>query len=304
MSGMAMSWAATHLVARCPSGNHVAVLLMVAHHTDKHGRGCWAAQQTIATETQLSLSTVKRCLKDLAHLGLLRTGDWRVVAHLRADRRPDVWDIPMNSKPLTTGQDDLSQPLNDRSNDLSTTGQTISPRGVSVTYKPVKTEPVKTEPENQSDPASPPPPDWTAAASGVGEEVQEEGEGFDSQPADENTARAVAFVDRLPFDRNPTTAERADLVYLVGLWFKAGWSHDALMAKCEAGLDTAHDRIGAWIKFRLAADKVCKPPANPAGGHQTYKDPPRSEYYNPKTRPPSHQGFQNPTDPDAYNGSF
>lgn len=129
--------------------------------------------------------------------------------------------------------------------------------------------------------------------------MQEEGEEFLPQHDDENTTQAAAFVDALPFDRNPTTAERADLTYLAGLWFKAGWSHDALMAKCEAGLEDLRDRTRAWIKFRLAADKVCKPP--PSAAHQTYKDPTRPVYYDPKK---SHQAHRNPTDPDAYEGSF
>lgn len=38
------------------------------------------------------------------------------------------------------------------------------------------------------------------------------------------------------------------------------------------------------------------------GDHQTYRDPDNSVYYDPKAKP--YVGFQNPTDPDAYEGTF
>lgn len=156
-------------------------------------------------------------------------------------------------------------------------------------------------------------PDWLAPGS-EGAGVQGEGEGWEAEndteaasPVVDSVAddplmhQAVLFVDKLPFDQRPTSNERGQLVYLVSLWFAEGWSHEALMAKCESNLGEVHDRIKAWIKHRLAKHRVTKPPKPSESGHQTYQDPAASAYRPPK---PEHVGWQNPTDPNAYEGTF
>lgn len=156
-------------------------------------------------------------------------------------------------------------------------------------------------------------PDWLAPES-VGVVVQEGGEGGRSDPDlsapagkvvdfvadDEMMDQARLFVDKLPHDRRASALERAQLAHYASLWFAEGWTHDALMAKCEAGLEKMDDRISVW-RFRLQKRHVIKQPSNPGRGHKTWQNPAASAYGPPKRE---HVGWQNPTDPDAYEGTF
>lgn len=149
---------------KCSTAQHVAVLVVMVDHMSVSGRGCYASQETIAKESKTSVRTVRRCIGDFEAMGVFRRGDWRLVQHLRADRRPDVWDLAMDTNDFTTGRPDLSstpddpttgqpdrsQPLNDRSINTLTTGQSTPLRPVSVADKPVRTEPEREEPKNLS----------------------------------------------------------------------------------------------------------------------------------------------------------
>ena len=160
-------------------------------------------------------------------------------------------------------------------------------------------------------PAATGPPEWFPASE-EGVVVQEEGEGGENVPTrhapagkvvdfvadDETMKQARIFVDKLPHDRQPSPLERAMLANDVARWLVEGWTHNALAAKCEAGLDKMDDRISVW-RFRLQSKHVVKPP-KAAAGHETYRDPSASAYRPPK----QHIGWQNPTDPDAYEGTF
>lgn len=71
------------------------VLVGLANHADKHGRGAYPSQQTLADYARKSIRQVRRDLGDLKEAGLIREGDARIVAHLPADERPLVWDLAM-----------------------------------------------------------------------------------------------------------------------------------------------------------------------------------------------------------------
>lgn len=179
--------------------------------------------------------------------------------------------------------------------------------------------PTPPNPSNKISPQEPPPPapgavhpDWLAEAE-EGAGVQGEGEGWETQPNTEAASpvvdsvaddplmhQAVLFVDKLPFDQRPTSSERTKLVDLAALWLAAGWTHEALMAKCESNLGNVRSRIDVWTNHRLPAHRVTKPPSPTANGHRAYSDPNASAYRPPK----EHIGWQNPTDPDAYEGTF
>lgn len=73
------------------------------------------------------------------------------------------------------------------------------------------------------------------------------------------------------------------------------------MAKCESNLGDVRNRISVWIDHRLPERRVTKPPKLSESGHKTYQDPAASAYGPPKRE---HVGWQNPTDPDAYEGTF
>ena len=69
------------------------VLLGLANHADATGGNAWASAQTLADYADCSRRSVIRKLKELEAVGLIVRGDQRLVAHLRGDRRPIVWDI-------------------------------------------------------------------------------------------------------------------------------------------------------------------------------------------------------------------
>lgn len=71
------------------------VLMGLANHADKYGRGAYPSQQTLADYARKSVRQVRRDLEDLKAAGLIREGDARLVAHLAADARPLVWDLAL-----------------------------------------------------------------------------------------------------------------------------------------------------------------------------------------------------------------
>lgn len=192
--------------------------------------------------------------------------------------------------------------------------------------------PTPLNPSVKNTPLKPPPPaaapSEPLAAESEGVVVQEEGEGGKNVPtrdapagkvvdfvADETMNQARLFVDKLPFLNPPGRGRKQRLQTLVAQNLAAGWSEADLMAICHEDLDTADNRVNCWL-YRLkpsvlgaapeaeqhdpqSKPKVPKPRRSP-DGHQTWADPDASAYRPPK----QHIGWQNPTDPDAYDGTF
>lgn len=76
----------------------VGTLLGVANHCDRHGRGGYPGQATLAFYTRKTDRAVRKDLTQLLHIGLLRLGDQRLVQHIAADERPVVYDCAMERK--------------------------------------------------------------------------------------------------------------------------------------------------------------------------------------------------------------
>lgn len=93
MSSTAVSWALYNAPKIDPTAR--LVLVYLAEHADKDGRGTWPAASTIAADLDISLPTVRRHLKALEAAKLIVRGDQRIVSHISADRRPVVWDLDM-----------------------------------------------------------------------------------------------------------------------------------------------------------------------------------------------------------------
>lgn len=72
------------------------VLIGYANHAHKDGTCTWASVKTIAEYANCSNRTVQRHVKILLDEGYIREGDQRHVDHLRADKRPIVYDIAMS----------------------------------------------------------------------------------------------------------------------------------------------------------------------------------------------------------------
>ena len=73
----------------------VSTLLAVARYADTDGRGAYPSAATVAVMTRKSESQARRDIAALARLGLLTPGDRRLVKDIRADKRPNVYDLPM-----------------------------------------------------------------------------------------------------------------------------------------------------------------------------------------------------------------
>lgn len=76
------------------------ILLVLADNADDEGRGAWPGQRTIAETVPCDRATVQRHMRALEESGLIVRGDQAAVAHLRADRRPVVWDLPLPGRTL------------------------------------------------------------------------------------------------------------------------------------------------------------------------------------------------------------
>jgi hypothetical protein len=76
------------------AGDQLPVLLVVASFTNAEGRGAYPARSLVAQLARRSLRQVVYDLADLVKQGELVVGDWRLVMHIRADRRPHVYDLP------------------------------------------------------------------------------------------------------------------------------------------------------------------------------------------------------------------
>lgn len=73
----------------------LSTLIVFAAHAGTDGRGAHPSAATVAMLTRKGERRAKRDIAELVELGLLAPGDARIVAHIRADRRPAVYDLPM-----------------------------------------------------------------------------------------------------------------------------------------------------------------------------------------------------------------
>lgn len=74
---------------------HLLATLIVVAHTDQDGQGSYLSANSIAELTRKTESQAKRNLKELEKLKLIRRGNQRLVAHIRPDRRPVVYNLAM-----------------------------------------------------------------------------------------------------------------------------------------------------------------------------------------------------------------
>lgn len=93
MSMQAMVWA----LEQAPDvpAQALGVLMGLANHADEQGRGAYAGQELLAEYARKSDRQARTDLGRLEDAGLIRRGDQSLVAHLRADKRPVVWDLAM-----------------------------------------------------------------------------------------------------------------------------------------------------------------------------------------------------------------
>lgn len=120
MSLEAIQWALFDAPTKNPAEQ--VILTVMADRSGQDGRGfegCWASQAWIAESVGLSISTVKRHLRNMESRGLIYRGDQSLTAHLRPDRRPVVWNL---NPSLRRPKEPPAEPENGGSNQPNSTG--------------------------------------------------------------------------------------------------------------------------------------------------------------------------------------
>lgn len=133
----------------------LGVLLVLADHADDDGRNAWPGHAKLAQGARISLSTVKRRLRQLELDGYITRGDQALTAHLRADRRPIVWDLAMPEATTARGVSVTRRDAPRGFIQASTGGHPGLHGGSAVTYKPSLNHP---DPIARERPTPTPPP--------------------------------------------------------------------------------------------------------------------------------------------------
>lgn len=74
------------------------VLLAYADYAHRNGRNSCPSKPTVAEYAECDKRTVQRHTDALLAAGFIRRGDQSIVEHIRADRRPVVYDIAMDDQ--------------------------------------------------------------------------------------------------------------------------------------------------------------------------------------------------------------
>ena len=116
MSLRMMLWALEEASVDDPT--ELLVLIALAERADENGRDAFPSREWLAERARVSVRTVTRRLNSLEGRGVISRGDQEKVAHIRADQRPIVWDIPRGDN-LSRGVTPGSTTCHLGSNDVS-----------------------------------------------------------------------------------------------------------------------------------------------------------------------------------------
>lgn len=89
----AAEWAASLPLRECPKPSTRSVLVLLGIRSTDPGYAAYPSIATLAELLDVDRRTIQRALADLTAQGLIRPGDPHAVRHLRADRRPGVYDV-------------------------------------------------------------------------------------------------------------------------------------------------------------------------------------------------------------------
>ncbi|MEU2757318.1 hypothetical protein [Streptomyces albidoflavus] len=93
MSTQGQAWVDKVGILSCKNAGELLVLIRVSNHVGGDMRGCFAKAATLAKESLMGESTVLKHLRSLRAAGVLLPGDEKLVDHIRADKRPPVYDL-------------------------------------------------------------------------------------------------------------------------------------------------------------------------------------------------------------------
>ena len=109
-----MAWALDARQSGPLSAEARLVLVALADHASREGRGAYLSAHTIAAQLDIDVRSVRRSFRTLRDRSLIRRGDQRIVAHFQAGRRPVVYDLALSRVELPTGElVDLTDPVDD-----------------------------------------------------------------------------------------------------------------------------------------------------------------------------------------------
>lgn len=110
MSLEAYIWACDLRLDEC-SATSFRVLLKYADRADRFGYTAWRSVSDMADELGCSTRTIQRAIRELEEKGLMSRGDQRYVQHIRADRRPVVYDVETPAKKMRDATTSMSPRL-------------------------------------------------------------------------------------------------------------------------------------------------------------------------------------------------
>jgi hypothetical protein len=77
------------------------VLIKLCNNADEHGRTTWRSKKELSVELGVSERSVQRAMRELEQALLILPGDQEYVRHIRADRRPKVYDMNLQYREQT-----------------------------------------------------------------------------------------------------------------------------------------------------------------------------------------------------------
>jgi hypothetical protein len=124
----------------------IPVLVGLARHADRQGRGAYPSQELLAEYARKSDRSIRNDLTALEKAGLIREGDAHLVEHLPPDRRPLVWDLALERRRILTATDwkptsgrSGRKPTSTRSSAENSTGNRKTRRSETNDRKPTST---------------------------------------------------------------------------------------------------------------------------------------------------------------------
>ncbi|MBV7412320.1 helix-turn-helix domain-containing protein [Dermabacteraceae bacterium TAE3-ERU27] len=110
--------------------SHV-ILIGIANHANPDGTAAYPTVETLSKYAHCGRRTVFSKLRLLEECGLIRRGDQRLVAHLRAGYRPIVWDVAVGAKEAESDQESEVQNVHPADSEVHGGASRGAPSGIS-----------------------------------------------------------------------------------------------------------------------------------------------------------------------------
>lgn len=101
MSWQATAWADSLPYDTLQSYLAYRVLIKLCNNADEHGKTTWRSKKELSVELGVSERSVQRAMRELEQALLIIPGDQEYVRHIRADRRPKVYDMNLQYREAT-----------------------------------------------------------------------------------------------------------------------------------------------------------------------------------------------------------